>query len=310
MKFEASPRPAVSVIISTFNPGSMILHCLESLVHQSSDESFEVIVIDSSTDNTRELIAAQFPWVQLHHYRQRKYAGDARNIGIAAAQSPIIAFLDADCVVEPSWVSSVIEAHRSEHLVIGGIIDNKSRDTVVGWAYYFSEFSLWLPHAGQKEIAEIAGCCLSMKASAYSRYGPFIRGTYCSDSAFQWKIRKAGHVILSVPSIRVYHAVPGDFTLRAMLEHIFEHRNCFSSVRVHEKNMSVPQRAAFAVFCLVLPFILYPVLTTRVIRSGTYLVPFLYSSHGIILGLFARAWGEFFGYLFPRPPDDNKKTDS
>ena len=138
------------------------------------------------------LLKKRFPSVKLHHFSERKFCGDARNWAISVAQGDIIAFLDADCTVESNWVDEVLKAHHSPYLVIGGVVDNGSPKSLVGWAYYFCEFNLWMPQSLKCERREVAGCCLSMKRGAFERYGPFLEGTYCSDTAFQRKMERGG----------------------------------------------------------------------------------------------------------------------
>ena len=111
----------VSVIIPAYNAVQTISRCLDSLEAQTQRELIEIIVVDSSNDHTEVLVKQKFPEVKLYHFNQQKYAGDARNYGVAQSQGNIIAFLDADCWVEPTWVSQIIEVHQqNEHPVVGG----------------------------------------------------------------------------------------------------------------------------------------------------------------------------------------------
>ena len=49
-------HPAVSVIVPSYNAARTISGCLESLQRQSSPEPFEIIVVDSSSDGTAQLV--------------------------------------------------------------------------------------------------------------------------------------------------------------------------------------------------------------------------------------------------------------
>lgn len=48
--------PQLSVIISIYNAETTIITCLKSLQNQNVDRDFEIIVIDSSTDGTANLL--------------------------------------------------------------------------------------------------------------------------------------------------------------------------------------------------------------------------------------------------------------
>jgi GT2 family glycosyltransferase len=290
--------PDLSVIISIYNAVDIISDCLHSLMCQQTDKAFEIIVVDSSEDGTAELVRQRFPSVRLYHFHERKHCGDARNFGLSIARSEVIAFLDADCTVDPGWVENVLAAHRSNRLVIGGVIDNGPRRNMVGWAYYFCEYNLWLPSKTfrrPREIQEIAGCCLSMKRSAYDSYGPFIEGTYCSDTAFHWKLLANGHRVLQDPKIRVYHTAYHNY--REFLSHIFSHRRQFAKVsrRFRGEGSLVP--VTKVLLTPLLPVLLFALITLRVFQARVYRVSFIRSSPLVLAGLFARTLGELIGLL-------------
>ena len=259
-------------------------------------------MIDSSTDGT-DAVARRFPFVRVRHFAERKYCGDARNEGLALTRGDVIAFLDADCFVESDWIEAIARAHQSPYLAVGGIIENGAPESLLAWAYYFCEFNLWLPRPTSCEIAEMAGCGLSIKRRAFEQYGPFLEGTYCSDTAFQWRMSKDGHRVLFVPGIRVFHTVRHG--LGEFLRHVVEHRRGFATVTAREKNFSTAKRVAAALAVGFLPLLLFSVIAWRVVRSWIYVRQFLLSSPVVLLALMARAWGEFLGYTTGRPAPDS-----
>jgi len=290
---EVPALPDVSVVIASFNERNAIEGCLASLERQETTRTFEVIVIDSSTDGT-DAVARGFPFVHVRHFPERKYCGDARNEGLALARGDIIAFLDADCFVESDWIEAIAHAHQSPHLAVGGVIENGKPESLLAWAYYFCEFNLWLPRLTICEIPQMAGCALSIKRRAFEQYGPFLEGTYCSDTAFHWRMVCDGHRVLFVPGIRVFHTIRHD--LRGFLRHVVEHRRAFAAVTAQEKHFSTAKRGAAALGTAFLPFLLFPVIAWRVVRSRVYVRQFVASSPVVFLGVLARAWGEFLGY--------------
>lgn len=288
--------PDLSVIIASYNSRRTIEACLRSLERQVTDKRIEVILVDTSSDGTAKLVQEKFPLVRLYCFNQRKYCGDARNFGISLSRANIIAFLDSDCTVDPDWAEKVFSAHHADHLLVGGVIDNGQSRDMVGWAYYFCEYSLWMPtlhRRGPREIKEIAGCCLSMKRDAFTMYGPFLKGTYSSDTAFQWKLSRDGHKVLQDPTIKVYHTA--DYGFKAFLSHVFTHRKHFAGVMVKSKRLSGMYRTALVLGTPLFPLILYLIILTRVFRSKNYRKELLLSSPILIAGLLARTWGEFVG---------------
>jgi len=288
----------LSVIIASYNSKNTIEDCIRSLERQKTSKKIEVILVDSSTDNTVALVENNFPAVKIHHFSDRKYCGDARNFGISVAGADIIAFMDSDCTVEKNWADEVLAAHEADYLIIGGIIENRDSKSMLGWAYYFCEFNLWLPTRKKREVSEIAGCVLSMKRRAFDMYGPFLEGTYCSDTALCWKLSGGKHKALFTPSIKVYHSA--DYNLRSFLSHVYYHRRDFARVMLKENKISGLQRIALAFFSPLLPPAMFFAIFFRVLRSGYFIIEFIRSSPLVFVGLIARALGELKGLLEKR----------
>ena len=291
----SNSKPALSVIIASYNAEDTVVACLESLERQKTTESYEVILVDSSTDGTAELVQTGFPAVRLHRSSERMYCGDARNMGISVARADIIAFLDSDCTVGENWVEQILAAHRGEYLTVGGAIENGNEESALSWAYYFCEFNLWLPFRKKKEASEIAGCTLSMKRRAFDLYGPFPEGTYSSDTSFFRRLRRDNHRALLVPSIRVYHSA--HHSLKTFLSHIFFHRRDFARVMVRDGRMSSVKRALFASLTPLLPFALFLVVSVRVLKSRSFRYEFLRTAPLVFAGFVARACGEYAGLV-------------
>ncbi|MGV3524944.1 MAG: glycosyltransferase [Candidatus Sericytochromatia bacterium] len=107
--------PQISVVIPTYNRARNLRNCLESLTWQTLS-AFEVIVCDDgSSDDTPEVVASfqtrlnlRYRWQPDQGFR----AAEARNMGIRAARSPLLVFLDSDLVVPDTFLAAHAEAHR------------------------------------------------------------------------------------------------------------------------------------------------------------------------------------------------------
>jgi GT2 family glycosyltransferase len=287
--------PELSVIITTYNARQTVAVCLDSLLRQKDSRRFEIILVDSSTDGTAEYVRQRYPQVRLLSFPERLYCGEARNQAMAVVRAPVIAFLDADCFVNEDWAGNVLRAHESPHLLAGGIIDNGSRKSLVGWAYYFCEYSLWLPRAKPEEVPEMAGCCLSFKREAFERYGPFLCGTYCSDTAFHWAMQRDGHKVLFTPAIRVFHTA--DSSVREFLAHVAVHRRFFIRVARSEGRLASWQRWPLAFLAPLYVLALLMLTARRVLGCPVYLPQFLLALPLVFAGFCARTWGELSGLL-------------
>lgn len=107
-------KPAVSVIICTWNRATALETTLRSLLEQQGldDDQVEVIVVDNnSTDGTRavvEHLCTTWPLGKLHYlFEPRQGKQFALNRGIAAAGHPVLAFTDDDILFRSDWLNQV-----------------------------------------------------------------------------------------------------------------------------------------------------------------------------------------------------------
>jgi glycosyltransferase involved in cell wall biosynthesis len=106
-----APMPRCSVVLPTYNRMRTLPRAVASVL--ALDESdFELIVVDdASTDGTEAWLREQTD-PRLRVLRSRRNGGPsaARNLGIDAARSPVVAFLDSDDVYRPNRLSVPLRA--------------------------------------------------------------------------------------------------------------------------------------------------------------------------------------------------------
>lgn len=111
----------LSVIIPTYNRAESLRACLESLAQQKQPAAdFEVVVVvDGSTDNTREILAElDLPYALRVVCQENRGLARARNHGIEASQGRFCLFLDDDMLAAPSLVSAHLRCQRDG----GGVV--------------------------------------------------------------------------------------------------------------------------------------------------------------------------------------------
>ncbi len=91
---------SISVIIPTWNRAHLIQRALDSVSVQSHRPDEVIVVDDGSTDNTCELVEAEYPEVKLLS-QENKGVSAARNAGIQAATGDWICLLDSDDTWQP-----------------------------------------------------------------------------------------------------------------------------------------------------------------------------------------------------------------
>jgi hypothetical protein len=112
-------RPALSIVIVTWNAKTVALECVDSLSKLQSSIPSEVIVVDNaSTDGTPQAIEARFPQVQLIRNQSNLGFAKANNIGIAASKGKYLCLLNSDVVV-PAGCFETMLAYMEQHPDIG-----------------------------------------------------------------------------------------------------------------------------------------------------------------------------------------------
>lgn len=287
-------RPQLSVIVASYKSGRTIEACLESLRKQRTDRPFEVIAVDSGTDGAAQLIEKRFPEVKLCRFYERKFCGGARNWAIGIAQSKIVAFIDADCVASPDWVETLCAAHEALDPAIGGAIANGNPENLVGWAAYFCEFSRWMPGTPPQWLDDIAGANMSYKRELLDRHGPFIEGTYCSDTEYHWRLGRDGVRLRFEPSSVVAHQ--NIDRLGQFLVHEFDHGRSFGRVHLRAKRLS-PWTRAVKVAGVPLGILrMLAMITANITRNRIYLPQYVATLPLLILGVVFWCVGQGAGY--------------
>ena len=125
------PSVAVSIIIPCRNHARELDRCLRSLRAQSSDEPFEIIVVDSSSTDAVVAVTRNYPDVHLVRSEHRLMPGAARNLGARQSRGRILAFVDADCIVEADWIATLRRALETDCRAVGGaVLDGKPGNAI------------------------------------------------------------------------------------------------------------------------------------------------------------------------------------
>jgi mycofactocin glycosyltransferase len=109
----ARDRPAkATVVIPVRDRAAALGRCLAALGH-----SYPVIVVDDgSADPEAVRVTAQKYGARLRRRPVPGGPGPARNDGLALVTTPLVAFLDSDCVAGPDWITG-LAAHFADPMV-------------------------------------------------------------------------------------------------------------------------------------------------------------------------------------------------
>ncbi len=115
----AAEWPEVSVVVCAYNAADTIDDCLTSLEALTYPRTQLIVINDGSRDATAA-IARRHPGVQVIDLLNGGLSA-ARNAGLAVATGEIVAYTDADCRVDPDWLTYLVQPLvRSDAVGAGG----------------------------------------------------------------------------------------------------------------------------------------------------------------------------------------------
>ncbi|MCP9819745.1 glycosyltransferase [Synechococcus sp. Cruz-9H2] len=198
--------PKVSVVVCAYNADRTIDTCLAAL-ETVRYPNYEVIVVnDGSNDGTLD-ICRKYPYIRLI-CQENKGLSVARNVGLEAATGEIVAYTDADCDVDPDWITYLVHGFRiTGEVAVGGPNLPPPEDSLVPSAVAVSPGGPTHVLIDDMEAEHIAGCNMAFKADVLRDLGGFDAQYRAAgdDVDICWRLQDAGHSIGFSPSAQVWH---------------------------------------------------------------------------------------------------------
>ncbi|MGQ9641966.1 MAG: glycosyltransferase [Candidatus Bathycorpusculaceae bacterium] len=188
----------ISVIIPAKNSARTIGKCLSSIFNQSL-KPIEVIVVDGgSKDDTRKIAENHGARVLVEPPHRGNAPGIARNYGAKKAKGELLAFLDADCYPEKTWLARVAEILGNEKVGIYGVIVSDKNGNIMSRAYHYLHMQISYDFAPSR--------CMAARREIFWRVGGFDETlTSGEDNDFSYRVRELGYNILVDKEMKVYH---------------------------------------------------------------------------------------------------------
>lgn len=219
----------VTVILCTYNRCRSLVRALESVAASELPDSvkWDVLVVDnSSPDQTREVVAdfcRRHPGRFRYLFEPKPGKSHALNSGIREGGGDVLAFMDDDVTVEPTWLARLTSVFREGNCAgVGGPILPQSGFKPPPWLspsgkHLLAPFALFSPQTDPGELAEPPwGTNMAFRRTVFEKYGGFRTDLGPSpgseirneDTEFGRRLLAAGERLFYVPSAVVYHPVP------------------------------------------------------------------------------------------------------
>jgi glycosyltransferase involved in cell wall biosynthesis len=220
----------ITVILCTHNRCRSLARALESVAASELPTSIEwdVLVVDNnSRDQTREVVEVfcrRDPGRFRYLFEPQPGKSYALNRGIREACGEILAFMDDDVTVEPTWLQNLTATlHDNEWVGAGGRILPEKAFSLPRWLALDGPYAMsgilalfdLGDTAGQLKLTPF-GTNMAFRKKMFEKYGGFrtdlgptpgseIRN---EDTEFGRRVMEAGEHLRYEPSAVVYHEVP------------------------------------------------------------------------------------------------------
>jgi len=115
-----------SIVIPTYNGGELLIGCIKSIFAQKFNETFEIVIIDSESNDGSLKIVCNLLKTQLLKYqiipiKQKDFKhGKSRNLAIQHCLGEIIILLTQDAIPSNNtWLSNLVSCFEADPKIVG-----------------------------------------------------------------------------------------------------------------------------------------------------------------------------------------------
>lgn len=225
----------VSVIIVNYNTRQMTSECIDSVFEKTSEIEFEIILVDNgSTDGSKEYFEKDNR-IRYIYSNENLGFGRANNLGSKLARGKNLLFLNPDTKLINNAIKKLndfLDTHLNVAVCGGNLFDKSMNPTHSYRRMYPSmlwEFNAIMFNIVDKirfgksgqfnylgkdiEVAYITGADLMIKKTVFNEVNGFSDQffMYYEETDMEYKIRKLGYKIFSVPSAHIQHIEGASF---------------------------------------------------------------------------------------------------
>ncbi|MEX1023442.1 MAG: PIG-L family deacetylase [Planctomycetota bacterium] len=221
----AEGLPKATAVLSTWNKLDVVIANIESLKKQTLPFREIVVVDNASSDGTAEVLAERFPDVRVVRTPNSSYgACETFNIGFATATTPLVAILDDDIELPPTWLEQatrrMVSEPASTAVVSTEVIEPGMPESVIAKS----------KAAGRRYMSTFRGCGSLAKLDALREAGFYDERLfiYGNERDLTCRLLNRGYRVLQDPEIETFHKTP--FGIQMGKRSLYFHaRNAFLS---------------------------------------------------------------------------------
>jgi N-acetylglucosaminyl-diphospho-decaprenol L-rhamnosyltransferase len=229
-----SDSPVVTIAVVSWNTRDLLTRCLDSMRADAEAGLASVTVVDNgSTEGSREMVRADYGWVELIEPEENLGFGRAVNLVAERSRSPWLAAANADIELTPGALATLLDAGEGQpesgavapRLVLPDgstqhsvhMFPSPALSVLFGLGVYRLSSRLadrlcidgyWNPDR-RREVDWARGAFLLMPRPSFDQVGGFdeAQWLYAEDIDLAWRLQRAGHPMLYEPRATVHHVL-------------------------------------------------------------------------------------------------------
>lgn len=220
LEFTKYKNPLVSIIIPVYNQFSYTYGCLESILENTKNISYEIIIGDDCSSDETSHILDYVKNIKVNRNKNNLRFLLNCNYATKLAKGKYILFINNDTNVQPYWLDSLIETIESDSKIgmVGSKLVYPNGSLQEAGGILWKDGSAWNygnksdPDASEynyrKEADYISGASIMIKSSLWKKIGGFDRRfvpAYCEDSDLAFEVRNHGYKVVYDPFSIVVH---------------------------------------------------------------------------------------------------------
>jgi hypothetical protein len=223
----------LSIIIVNWNSKEYLRKCLGSILAETRELEFEIIVVDSASfDGCEEMLRKEFPQVRFIQSRENLGFAKSNNLAFQSARSEFVLFLNPDTEIVGSAINELHAAFKklADAGAVGGRLVNTDETVQTSCIQAFPTIlnqvlsAEWLRRRFPKSrlwgmaplyetstspqlVEAISGACVMLPRWLLEKVGVFSEDyfMYAEDIDLSLKVSQAGYKCYYVPNATVVH---------------------------------------------------------------------------------------------------------
>jgi|TARA_B110000263_G_scaffold45727_1_gene37787 hypothetical protein len=215
--------PLISIVILNYNAGDLLIDCIDS-IQKSNYKNYEIIVVDNiSKDKSHKKCKEKFPNIKLIENSENLGYCEGNNVGLRVTNGEFVVILNPDTIVDPSWLSELLQAYRkngdgiyqpkflasTDHSML---LSTGNMIQIFGFGYSRAKGDIDKKQYENFEKIDFAsGTCIFTSKKIIEEIGLFESFLFAFHDDFElcWRGALIGINSFYVPSAIVYHPIEG-----------------------------------------------------------------------------------------------------